>query len=1733
MFAVHRTLAPPSAITLALPEPVLFSSLVHRDILVVKGDSLLEAYRPVFNTGIPRLELCGSWPLAGTVTGIAAIDRPPRLLVVFADNKAAIVHYDQRSQRLATASLHAFDHDAIASNLLPALSPVAALLAAEPEPERRCAAVLCGSSTLAVLPFRAAKLAPLHHLRSAFSSSDAPLPSSQHDRSFTLALADQPAPITNAVALAFLHGAVDPTVAILHHRGPPTFSTALDMRRDTAFVSVASLNLSSHVANELYAVEGLPASTFALAALPGVLAGGVLAISPNGVVFLSQTARAGACVNAFPGGGSAARTAVRETGFQYAFDLSHLALHFDDCTVVGTFPLPLAPGASFSTPVPASNGHSTSSHTGALYGGSGRGRASATAAPATGARCVLSLRCGLVVAVDVIKGSSSGGTARGSISAITVTPLFETAPGLTALVPLPPPPLSSSSSASFMFAAAANGPPLILQVDPSLDPAHGMAVTSLTESSTAATAPTRGMDDADLAFSSLPGLPGLPGLRSNGARNGLPGLGDHSNGEPSHKRRRLLADASTDTSRGEIVRSLVSDVNEWQHAAGAASSTVTRGVGDEDEKEQETRKILGRDETGRAPFPPTDLPPKYERPALRIAQTGDSVNGYRVVEVLDGLGAIKDAVIAEVNGQQAVFGLAGHGAGGHLALVQQAIHPTVKNRFKIPGVRKMWTAQPSRSEPHAFLVLSTEARTMVFRSGAELRQVSDTGFVTTAASVHIGTVLGGTRIIQVVDQSILLLDMESGELFHRIDMNEQRTSADASTSVLPPFGIAVAATSPCGRGRHVAVLSRTLTARVYAVQDDRLVKVLDDRGVVFASITHDAVGALSSHKDMANWISANAPNTAAASAWSAAAANSAASATRASHSSDTATGAAPGASNVASKSDELDDLDMDFYGGETPAPVAAVAPPLHHQDESTLGPDHPAKVASTRRPTRDALVLVRTGTGIVELIDLEALAPIFSSPEVHSQPPSFGDHALVATAAPMDFKAVCAMQRSMSGIVQAHIYSLGDRIQDTILQIVTKDATLVLYQANIPDIPIVKLDSPLADRAAIVWTRVDLNTALLLPDTPQPPAHTLAQPLMTAAGPGHSTSAAAAAATGAGTAAPAAPIKSAAHSTPPWISLHPFHNVAGHTGMLVLRGGGGAPRQAFWVLRSAHGRLVPVPMGAQARGPGSRPVPVAPGAPLPMTAFAPFHNVNCAQGFVALTSTGELVLAQLDPNVSLDLGVPTRAVHTGLTATAISFDVDTSTLAVAHCWDEPYTMVIDVPDQQEHHLPPRIPVLVMVPEMLDREVHDGFYAPTIRRFRIDLLSVAHDLAIADSLTFEACEQVTAVHHTLLECKSAASGYKTFLAVGTTFVRGEDVSTGGRIYLYEPITVVPEPGRPATATRLKLQCIEEIKAPVTSLGTVMGHLTVGAGAKVVMYDLDETDTGARTLVGIAFAHSRAMATHLVSVNAYLLVGDATQSVQMFVLQSDPPKLLPLGADHHAMAVSALDAIILGDQVAFLAADDVGAVHMMSYAPFNIQSFGGTRLLRRGDFYMGTPIAKLTRYRMCGPKPPLSFQSGSAAGQRSGSGMGTGSLQLPPAPVLNQQLPPGAGQSTEAQPGPPPSQPGFCNLYFGRDGSIGLFVPMAEDTYKRLLLVYNRLVELLPTNAGLHPKAYRHGTLVENRLYSNNQATMLDLDVIMNMLLESVADQNAYARAGGTTLARIRGDVRALYSECVRF
>ncbi|KDQ18770.1 hypothetical protein BOTBODRAFT_28276 [Botryobasidium botryosum FD-172 SS1] len=317
----------------------------------------------------------------------------------------------------------------------------------------------------------------------------------------------------------------------------------------------------------------------------------------------------------------------------------------------------------------------------------------------------------------------------------------------------------------------------------------------------------------------------------------------------------------------------------------------------------------------------------------------------------------------------------------------------------------------------------------------------------------------------------------------------------------------------------------------------------------------------------------------------------------------------------------------------------------------------------------------------------------------------------------------------------------------------------------------------------------------------------------------------------------------------------------------------------------------------------------------------------------------------------------------------------------------------------------------------------------------------------DGYEFAFNEFVNTVESVNLETQSTESGRKSFIAVATTIHRGEDLAVKGAVYVFEIVEVVPEPDSQKRRFKLRLNCRDDAKGPVTALCEMNGYLVSSMGQKVFVraFDLDER------LVGVAFLDVGVYVTTLRSLKNLLLIGDAVKSTWFVCFQEDPFKLVVMAKDYQPTCVSSTDFFIGQDgQFAIMASDEEGVLRLYDYDPTDQESSSSQKLICRAEFHTHSEHrAVLTIAR----REEVQHESGVKILQTSSS------------------------------------------LICGTtDGAITIIIPLWEDTFKRLSLLQGQLVRNIQHVGGLNPKAFRS---VRNDTVSRP----LTKGILDGMLLES--------------------------------
>ncbi|CAG8638902.1 15184_t:CDS:10, partial [Funneliformis caledonium] len=497
----------------------------------------------------------------------------------------------------------------------------------------------------------------------------------------------------------------------------------------------------------------------------------------------------------------------------------------------------------------------------------------------------------------------------------------------------------------------------------------------------------------------------------------------------------------------------------------------------------------------------------------------------------------------------------------------------------------------------------------------------------------------------------------------------------------------------------------------------------------------------------------------------------------------------------------------------------------------------------------------------------------------------------------------------------------------------------------------------------------------------------------------------------------------------------PFSNVGGYNGVFVT---GVKPA---WLLIANNNFLRLHPMSADGE----------------IKCFTQFHNVHCKQGFLYANREDMLRLSELPSDFRYDMEWPIKKIPLNRTGYGIEYHAEMQVYALAT------SIPVEFILRDENGDP-----------INDVEQERDQLLPETQKFSLELISPV-TWETVDSYGFLEDEQILCIKCVNLQTKSTSSGRKSFIAVGTGFFRGEDVGMRGNVYIFEIIEVVPEPDNPQTNHKYKLLCHEEVKGSVTAICDVKGYLLTCVGPKIFIRAFEDNDR----LISVAFIDIQIYGNSVVSVKDYILLGDVYKSVWFLGFQEEPAKLILVGKDYHSLEVSCLNYLIDEPMLYIAVADMDKNIHLFQYAPYNVQSFAGQKLIRRGDFHIGAQVKVM--------------------------------LSMPKKELVRTD---------------PIEQGGTL------DGSINIITPIPERMYKRLQLLHSKMVTGLQHIAGLNPKAFRLLNS-KQKLAINPAKGILDGDLLFQFQNLAVHRQKEMTKHIGTTVERIIDDLLVVQESCDYF
>jgi cleavage and polyadenylation specificity factor subunit 1 len=248
-----------------------------------------------------------------------------------------------------------------------------------------------------------------------------------------------------------------------------------------------------------------------------------------------------------------------------------------------------------------------------------------------------------------------------------------------------------------------------------------------------------------------------------------------------------------------------------------------------------------------------------------------------------------------------------------------------------------------------------------------------------------------------------------------------------------------------------------------------------------------------------------------------------------------------------------------------------------------------------------------------------------------------------------------------------------------------------------------------------------------------------------------------------------------------------------------------------------------------------------------------------------------------------------------------------------------------------------------------------------------------------------------------------------------------------------------------------------------------------GQKVYIWQLKES-----SLVGVAFIDTQIYIHSAVSIKNLVLVADVHKSISLLRYQEETRTLALVSRDTRSFEVYGCEFLIHGNQLCFMVSDADKNIIVYNYQPELRESSGGTRLIRRADFYLGSHVNHFFRIRC--------------------KLMGD----------LRQK---------------PPSDCRQVTMYATLDGSLGFVLPVSEKIYRRLLMLQNIMTTQIQHLAGLNPKAFRLFKAGARSLM-NPCRNVLDGDLLWKFLTLSMTERAELSKKIGTTTDQILEDLHQI-------
>ncbi|KAJ3538308.1 hypothetical protein NM208_g5960 [Fusarium decemcellulare] len=345
-----------------------------------------------------------------------------------------------------------------------------------------------------------------------------------------------------------------------------------------------------------------------------------------------------------------------------------------------------------------------------------------------------------------------------------------------------------------------------------------------------------------------------------------------------------------------------------------------------------------------------------------------------------------------------------------------------------------------------------------------------------------------------------------------------------------------------------------------------------------------------------------------------------------------------------------------------------------------------------------------------------------------------------------------------------------------------------------------------------------------------------------------------------------------------FVPLRPCANINGYSTVFLS-----GPSPSF-ILKSS--KSIPRVIGLQGLG---------------VRGMSTFHTEGCDRGFIYADDEGIARVTQLplDTNFT-ELGISVKKVPLGSDVCGIAYHQPTGSYIAGCMINEPF----ELPRDDDYHKE-------WAKETLT-------FPPSLSRGVLKLISPISWTVIHD-LDLESCESIECMKTLHLEVSEETKERRFLVTVGTALSKGEDLPIRGRVHVFDIVTVIPEPGKPETNKRLKAIAREDLprRRRNCHIGdwNTRGLKEDGSLLPVAFLDMNCHVSSARELPR----------------SGLCLMADAFKGVWFAGYTEEPYTFKILGKSHGRLPLLVADFLPDGEDLAIVAADADGDLHILDFNP----------------------------------------------------------------------------------------------------------------------------------------------------------------------------------------------------------